>query len=427
MPRLKANALPSYRLHKQSGQAIVTLSGKDHLLGPHGTKASKLEYDRVVGEWQQNGRQLPREKTDVTVKEVTAAFWQHAEKYYRRPDGRPSKELKNFRDALKPLIRLYATTPAVDFGPLSLAALMQEMVKLGWARTNINRQIGRVKQVFRWAGTSEKIPSGIYHALAAVPGLKAGRSDARESEPVKPVAEEFVYAVLPHLSRQVATMVKLQLLCGGRPSEICQMRGCDIDTTGKVWLYRPASHKTAYRGHQRTIYIGPNGQELIRPFLKRDLRAYLFRPADAEAERHAARSAARVTPMSCGNGPGDNRKDKPKRKAGECYLVESYSHAIKYACAVAFPPPAPLAKADDETAAAWKARLTAEQKKKLADWRKAHYFHPHQLRHTAGTRIRKEFGLEAAKVLLGHRTITMSQHYAQQDIDAAVRIVGEVG
>lgn len=39
MPRL-ANAVPKYRKHKQSGQAIVTINGRDHLLGPHNTKAS---------------------------------------------------------------------------------------------------------------------------------------------------------------------------------------------------------------------------------------------------------------------------------------------------------------------------------------------------------------------------------------------------
>ena len=55
MPRLK-QAVPKYRKHKQSGQAIVTLGGRDHLLGPHGTKTSKAEYDRLIGEWLQNGR-----------------------------------------------------------------------------------------------------------------------------------------------------------------------------------------------------------------------------------------------------------------------------------------------------------------------------------------------------------------------------------
>ncbi len=51
---------PAYRRHKQSGQAIVTLSGKDVYLGPHGTKASRIEHGRVIGEWLANGRQLPK-------------------------------------------------------------------------------------------------------------------------------------------------------------------------------------------------------------------------------------------------------------------------------------------------------------------------------------------------------------------------------
>ena len=48
--------VPSLRLHKASGQAVVTLAGKDHYLGPHGTKASKSLYDRLIAEWLANDR-----------------------------------------------------------------------------------------------------------------------------------------------------------------------------------------------------------------------------------------------------------------------------------------------------------------------------------------------------------------------------------
>ena len=41
MPRY-VNAVPKYRKHRASGQAIVTIHGRDHYLGPHGTKASRL-------------------------------------------------------------------------------------------------------------------------------------------------------------------------------------------------------------------------------------------------------------------------------------------------------------------------------------------------------------------------------------------------
>jgi hypothetical protein len=43
-------SLPKYRKHRASGQAVVTLCGVDHYLGPHGTRASKSEYDRLIAE-----------------------------------------------------------------------------------------------------------------------------------------------------------------------------------------------------------------------------------------------------------------------------------------------------------------------------------------------------------------------------------------
>ena len=47
----KNRRVPKYRRHKPTGQAVVTLSGKDHYLGKWNTAASKAEYDRLTGEW----------------------------------------------------------------------------------------------------------------------------------------------------------------------------------------------------------------------------------------------------------------------------------------------------------------------------------------------------------------------------------------
>jgi hypothetical protein len=58
MPRL-IHKNPSYRKHRASGQAIVTIDAKDIYLGPHCNKASRNEYDRIIGEWLANGRRLP--------------------------------------------------------------------------------------------------------------------------------------------------------------------------------------------------------------------------------------------------------------------------------------------------------------------------------------------------------------------------------
>jgi hypothetical protein len=67
-----------------------------------------------------------------------------------------------------------------------------------------------------------------------------------------------------------------------RPGEVVILRAIDLDMRGPVWLYRPGSdqehglHKSAWRGHDRVIAIGPRAQEVIKPFLKTDLHAYLF-------------------------------------------------------------------------------------------------------------------------------------------------------
>jgi len=98
MPKPKENQVPSYRRHKQSGQAIVTLSGKDHLLGTHGTKTSRAKYDQLIGEWIANGRRPDsRQVEGLTVARILAEFLVHAKTYYRNGDDRPGKPIQQSR------------------------------------------------------------------------------------------------------------------------------------------------------------------------------------------------------------------------------------------------------------------------------------------------------------------------------------------
>ena len=86
MPRL-TRSVPSYRKHRSSGQAIVTLGGRDFYLGPYGTKVSRNEYDRLVGEWLQQGRQLADDKSDLVslcVNQLIVAYLHFAQGYYRK-------------------------------------------------------------------------------------------------------------------------------------------------------------------------------------------------------------------------------------------------------------------------------------------------------------------------------------------------------
>lgn len=89
MPKL-AQSDHKYRLHRQSKQAIVTINGRDHLLGPHGTKASRLEYDRIISEWLSSGRSLSygAPERDYSVVELVADYIRHAAAYHGKDPRR---------------------------------------------------------------------------------------------------------------------------------------------------------------------------------------------------------------------------------------------------------------------------------------------------------------------------------------------------
>src|SRR5262249_42571607 len=127
---------PSYRLHRQSGQAIVTIpdglgNRRDILLGKYGTDESWAEYNRVLAEWKANGKRLLQNraaKNAITINELAWAYWQHAKKSYRRPAGMSNGELHSIRSALRPLKEAYGFTLAREFGPLALKAIRERMV-----------------------------------------------------------------------------------------------------------------------------------------------------------------------------------------------------------------------------------------------------------------------------------------------------------
>lgn len=412
MPKFKDNAVPSYRLYKQSGQAVVTLSGKDILLGQYKTAASKSEYDRRIAAWIANGRRLPGAEPHLTISELMDAFRLHAERYYTRPDGRQTKEVANFRQALRPLRHLYSASRAAEFGPLGLETVRNHMIGLGWCRRHINSQIARVKLLFKWGASQELVPASVHQALTTVAGLRYGRTEAIESEAVKPVPDEVVDATLKRLGPTLQAMIQIQRLTGARPVEICSMKVGEVDRSGDIWTYQPAQHKTQHFGYRRTIYIGKRGQHVLRPFLlKTDPQAHVFSPAESVAEARQRRNETRKTPLSCGNVPGSNVKRHPKRKPGGCFSVDSYRRAIARACDLAFPVPEGIA-ADVEKSRAW---------------RNGHRWHPHRLRHSAATDIRRQFGIEAAQHVLGHATLNITELYAEKNADIAKRVAAAIG
>jgi integrase len=194
-------------------------------------------------------------------------------------------------------------------------------------------------------------------------------------------------------------MVLLQWHTGMRPGEVTVMRTMDLDTSGKVWFYRPGSdqgtvgrHKTAHRGQQRVVPLGPKAQEVLRPWLRLNLTEYLFQPRESrvqfDAERRANRKS-KVPPSQAARRP----KARPRRAPGDYYTVASYDRAVRAACIRA----------------------------------KGPRWHPHMLRHAKATELRREAGLDAARAVLGHRSPVVTEIYAELDSAQAAEVMGRLG
>jgi len=427
---------PSLRRHKPSGQAVVTLDGRDFYLGRHGAPESRAEYDRLLAEWLANGRRLPAPlaaESDVTVNEMVEAYVARADAYYRK-NGKPTKEPADIRYAIRPVRKLYGHTLARDFGPLALKTVRHALIDSGLCLNEVNKRVGKIKRAFKWAVSEEIVPPSVSHGLQAVAGLRRGRADVRESAPVRPVPDELVDAIRSHVARQVWAMVELQRLTGMRPGEVCALRTVDVDTTGRAWAYTPESHKTEHHGKRRAIYLGPRAQAVLREWLRTDLTAPLFQPRDAVNERRREQRRTRKTPVQPSQRHRARRR--PDKQAGLSYSVKSYCRAVAYGCARAFPHPREVdaATRGQALSAAARRELARElaawrsgHRDELAVWRREHRFHPNQLRHSAATRLRREFGLDVARAVLGHSSPVVTEVYAELDQAKAAEAMARVG
>lgn len=185
MPKLKRHIPKLCKHHK--GHAFVKIGGRTIWLGKYGSDEANEAYHRTISEWLANGRTLPDEPDDtephlITVGEVAIEYGRWANQRYN-----PS-EWGTIRSAVRVMVRRYGTTPAVAFGPKALRAVRASMIagdptefrtakdvggdtietsspRRPWSRKHINKQVGRIRSVFRWAASHELVPESIHSQI----------------------------------------------------------------------------------------------------------------------------------------------------------------------------------------------------------------------------------------------------------------------
>jgi hypothetical protein len=97
-------------------------------------------------------------------------------------------------------------------------------------------------------------------------------------------------------------------------------------------VYRPPQHKTSHHDQVREIYLGPKAKAILEPYLKPDVQAYVFSPAEAadwHREQWRLRRKDPNTPQA--SWPAAKRYDGTRRP-GDHYTKGSYAEAIGRAC-----------------------------------------------------------------------------------------------
>jgi len=393
MGRRKSGEEPQMRFHSHSGQARVRVDGKVIYLGPWDSPEAKANYHRLLVEW--HGRVLdqaapppppssprarpvdePAPPAGLTLAELCLLWTAACEKKFSRKDGTTTSSIHGANTVVRALERDGAM-PASSFRARALVNVQERLVAEGRPRETVNRTVKGIRRLFRWALMMEHVPPEIITSLEAVEPLRKGQTDAPELPPVTDVPDEHVAGALVHLQRIPSDLVKFIRLVGCRPGEACKIRPMDVDTSTAEWRWDVHEHKTSWRGHDRTYWIGPQAQAVLGPYLTRRPDWFCFSPAESERERAGYRRRNRRSPMTPSQAA---RAAKPngQRRPKTCYTTATLRRAIKRACI----------------------------KAKVPDWSTM------QLRHTAGTEARERLGLDAAQARLGHRQADVTQLYA---------------
>ncbi len=299
-----------------------------------------------------------------TIGELVFVYSGHVETLYPNGSDMP-KRISYALDFLSDLFSLSVD----EFGSMRLREVRGKMLS---GRTKIsakivNERVGFIRKMFEWAASLEIVDPSVPYSLKLVENLTGRERGVKPAAERKPINIEIIKQTLPELTPTLRAMVRVQLFTGMRPGELLQMKPCQLDTSGDIWLYSPELHKNRWRGerYKRFVAIGKKAQEVLIPLIVGiGQNDYVFRPSDGmrEAGKHGA--------------------------TGEHYTQASYRRAVVRACWRAF---------GRDSGCVWT---------------------PYQLRHTVATYIRKTLGdrgVSAAQVYLGQRSIDVAQIYARAD------------
>lgn len=334
------------------------------------TKPKRIAEAAAWRVWEENTRIAETRKTRpqecMTVNELCDQFLEWARTYYRKGDGTPTTMVAGVRCSLREFRDLFGRRFVADLEHANMIELRESAIAKGLSRRSVNGRLSMVKQMMAWALEENLVYAQTKAELTQISLLKRGRSRAKEGKAIVAARADEVEAVAASVAPSLGDMIRVHMLTGMRPEEVCAMRWEDIERRDTIWVYRPRTefNKNGWRGHPRAVVIGPRAQHLMS--LREGEGEYVFSPKVAQVERFEAMRRARKTKVQ--PSQACRAKEEPMRSPGDCWTPDTYRRAIQRKC----------------------------EQLGLERW------NPNQLRHNCATEVRRQFGIDAARAVLGH-------------------------
>jgi integrase len=257
----KATWPPKVYPHRPTGQDRVRWAGRDYYLGATGSAEARANYVKLVARLEAERRAKEPAPDAPTVACVADAWRAHAAKEYG-----DTYEAELIQGVLDRLLVSSSRLPAASFRVDRLEAFRDELVASGLCRAVVNKHVGRLRTVWRYAERKGLVPDGVWSHLRTLPPLKRGRG-VRETPRVRPAEWADVEAACRRMRPSVRGLVLSQWYTGARPSELLPMTVGQLSISGGVGVYEPARHKNDWRGQTRTIVFGPQALAAIAGLL----------------------------------------------------------------------------------------------------------------------------------------------------------------
>ncbi len=367
---------PSILFHRSSGQSRIRVNGDDVYLGPHGSEESRRRYAETIARLLVEGKAAPARKTDtpyLTVNDVLDQFDRHA----AETCSERGREYDQFQLVYQPLRRLYGTTAAAEFDADKLEDLQRALATGSWMSAEDRKAPNRKPTGGLCRRIVNRRIGKVRHIWQWAERKKLVPTGAFHA--LKAVAPLRATSKLARSSPrpQATTLEELKRILPYCRADIAAMllvqwwTGC---RSGEVRSLRVgdvtlAAGVRTYRPREhKTDYLGEERTIAVGP-----------------------KAWSVLGPWLVGKTPDDYAFPSPK--TGAAWTRDGYCHAVR----------------------------AAAKKAGLPGW------HPYRCRHGARMRIGAAAGDEAARAVLGHKTISTTEHYGQLDAALAARVQAKLG